>query len=147
MAACEYIIDINIEAPREKVWKIITDFKSYSKWNSILYMVKNDQLEVGKKFHVTIHDKGKDSKFYATTLSKEENQSFSAQQKVIGKWFFSATHYFIIDNTAQQNQIKFIQKWHLTGIMSKLFRKLIFKQLALFKKMNEELKTHAENIL
>lgn len=89
--------------------------------------------------------KGKDSKFYATTLSKEENQSFSAQQKVIGKWFFSATHYFIIDNTGiQQNQIKFIQKWHLTGIMSKLFRKLIFKQLSLFKNMNEELKTHTE---
>ena len=143
MAQNEYIISIDLAQSKEEVWNAITDFQSYSKWNTVLSMRDNDQLAIGKKFSVTIHHNGKDSKFKATTLSKEVNRSFAAQQRIIGKWFFSATHYFIIEESSEpEGHVRFIQKWHLTGLIAKLFKKQIFQQLVQFKRMNDELEIY-----
>ncbi len=144
MAQAEYTISIELSQTREEVWSVITDFPTYERWNSILSLRKNDNLEVGRKFHVTIHNHGKDSNFKAMTLSNEINHSFSARQRMLGKWFFSATHYFIVEDIGEA-EVRFTQQWQLTGIVSKLFRKSITKQLARFKTMNEELKEHLEN--
>jgi len=144
MAQNEYEIYIDLHSPKESVWKTITDFGSYPEWNSVLSMSHNDSLEVGEKFHVTINTKnGKKSRFKAKTLSKRLYQSFAARQVILGKWVFSATHYFIIEEL-ENADVRFIQKWELTGILSKLFKKQIFEQLGLFKQMNEDLKNHLE---
>lgn len=143
MAKNEYTISIDLSQPGEKVWNVLTDFNRYHEWNSVLSMSNNDRIEIGKEFNVIIFNRaGKDSKFKATTIAKEINKSFSAQQKILGKWFFTATHHFIIDET--NSQVRFVQKWELTGIISRLFKKQIFKQLAEFKRMNEELKIQLE---
>ncbi len=143
MAQKEYVLTIALDNSKEEVWQAISDFKSYEKWNSVLSMRNNDALEIGKKFSVTIHNEGKDSRFKAKTLSKEENNGFSAQQKVLGKWFFSATHYFIIEALERSSsRVNFSQKWHLKGIVAVLFKKQIYKQLELFNTMNTELKAY-----
>ncbi|WP_103070415.1 SRPBCC domain-containing protein [Aquimarina sediminis] len=140
----EYIIETKINAPKEVVWKTITNFEDYPSWNSILTMKNNDSLQVGKKFDVTIHKpKGKKSKFKVIALSKNDNKSFSARQKVMGNWFLSATHHFIIEEI-NKNQVMFIQKWELKGIVISLFKKQIFKELESFNQMNEELKNLLE---
>ena len=146
MAQTNYTIHIDIAATKAEAWDALIDFEAYPSWNSILTMTGNNQLEIGKKFHVTIHDGDKASRFKAVTLSREEFWSFSAKQTIIGKWFFSATHHFILKEAdASTKDIRFIQQWHLTGIISKVFKKQIFKQLGLFKQMNLELKTYLEN--
>jgi hypothetical protein len=144
MAQGEYEIKIDLRADRQTVWRTITDFKSYRHWNSMLEMADNDQLEVGKKFRVAIiEENGKKSKFSAETISKEELRSFSARQVILANWFFSATHYFILEE-AGEGTVRFIQRWRLTGILSTLFKKQIFRQLALFNRMNFELKKYLE---
>lgn len=141
MPQIEYTISINLSQTGKKVWDVLTDFNRYHEWNSVLTMSNNDRIEIGKEFDVTIHIKnGKDSKFKAITIAKEVNKSFTAQQKILGKWFFTATHHFIIEET--NSQVSFVQKWELSGVISRLFKKQIFKQLAEFKRMNEELKIY-----
>jgi len=145
MAQTEFVIDVRIDAPKETVWQALTNFPAYPSWNSMLYMTGNDQLAVGQNFHVTIHNGNKDSKFKAATLSKQAPDSFSARQKIVGKWLFSATHHFVLETpVGAPEQVVFVQKWELTGIVSKLFKKQIFKQLGLFNTMNSELKAHVE---
>lgn len=140
----EYIIEIDINASKEALWRAITDFEHYPKWNSVLEMQSNDSLIVGNEFDVIIKkENNKQSSFKATMISKEQNESFAAKQRIIGKWFFQATHYFIIIEIDKKN-IKFIQKWELKGIVSSLFRRQIFKELEDFKKMNTELKKYVE---
>ncbi|WP_148639340.1 SRPBCC domain-containing protein [Aquimarina longa] len=140
----EYKIEIKINASKETVWKTITNFKEYPNWNTILEMEQNEDLVVGKKFKVTIYNpKGKKSKFNATTMHREDNVSFSATQKIIGKWFFSATHYFIIREIDKEHVV-FIQKWKLRGLITSLFYKQICKELKSFNAMNTELKTVLE---
>jgi hypothetical protein len=107
-------------------------------------MESNDSLIVGNEFDVTIKKpNNKQSSFQATMITKEQNKSFAAKQQMIGKWFFQATHYFIIKETDQQN-ITFIQRWELTGLLASMFRQQIFKELEDFKKMNKELKAYVE---
>ena len=136
----EYKIEIKINASKEKVWNAITDFKNYPKWNSVLEMKNNDSLLLGNMFQVTINQpNGKQSKFKAKAISKQKLQSFSATQKIVGKWFFSATHYFIITEIDKEHTT-FTQKWKFNGILAPMFRKQIFKELVVFNVMNKELK-------
>lgn len=140
----EYKIEIKIDASKEKVWKAITDFENYPKWNSVLRMQNNDSLIVGNKFHVTItQPNGKQSKFKAKIISKEKLESFVGTQTMFGKWFFKATHHFIVKEIDKKNTL-FIQKWEFNGIIASLFRKQIFKELAVFNTMNKEFKECAE---
>ncbi len=147
MAQDEYTIQIELSQPKEAVWKVITDFNAYHKWNTILLMKNNDKLEVGRKFDVTIiNENGKKSKFQATTLTKDAYHSFSARQTILANWIFSATHYFIIKEIAN-SKTAFIQTWRFKGILFRLFKKTIFKQLGLFTQMNDELKLHLDSSL
>ncbi len=142
MQQLQFTVPIDIKANKERVWAAITDFNTYAQWNSILSLSGNNNLEIGKKFHVVIHEGSKDSKFDATLLSKKEGYSFSAEQKILSKWFFAATHHFIIESTGKNT--RFIQHWELSGFISRLFKKQIFRQLALFNQMNLELKNLLE---
>lgn len=140
----EYKIEIDIKASKETVWNVLTDFGSYINWNSVLIMNNNDSLILGNKFDVTIiQPNDKRSNFKATAISKKNFQSFSATQKIIGKWFFQATHYFVIKEIDKEH-ITFIQKWELKGIIASIFRKQIFKELEVFNTMNNELKELVE---
>ncbi len=141
----EYIIKIEINAPVQDVWKAVTNFPEYPKWNSVLSMKNNDNLTVNQKFDVTITQaNGKQSKFKANTIYKAENQKFIATQKMIGKWFFLATHHFIIEKIDDQRTL-FTQKWELNGVIASLFKRSIFKQLDRFITMNAELKYYLED--
>ena len=65
----KYTIEVNLNASSSQVWDTITDFTSYQKWNTVLIMKNNEDLEVGKKFNVTIiNENGKSSKFKALTM-------------------------------------------------------------------------------
>ena len=140
----EYKIEIKIDASKEEVWKEIINFKNYPTWNTILIMEQNDSLIIGEKFSVTINKgNGKKSKFKATAIGKENHRSFSAKQKMIGDWFFSAIHHFMIREISAE-KVLFIQKWELRGIIASLFRKPIFKELETFNQMNIELKNKLE---
>ena len=139
MAQNKFSIQVNISKSDEEVWGAITDFPSYQQWNSVLNMSDNDHLEIGKKFKVTItDDKGKQSTFKAKLLTKELNTSFSARQIMLGKWFFSATHHFVLKKV-HDSETTFIQTWDFTGVVFKLFRKTILNQMERFNQMNEDL--------
>lgn len=139
-----YCIDVKINASKERVWKVITDFDNYAKWNSVLEMKNNDSLILGNKFQVTMtQPNGKQSKFKAKVVSYKKLKSFAATQKIVGKWFFSATHHFIIKEIDEEHTT-FIQKWELKGIVSSMFRKQIYNELTIFNTMNNELKEFVE---
>jgi len=139
-----YEIAVQIKAPKEKVWNVLTDFEQYPQWNSVLTLKNNPNLIPGQKFDVAItQPNNKKSQFKAILLHKEKFDSFTARQIILGSWFFEATHFFILNKT-DDNTLEFVQKWELKGIISTLMSKLVLKELEVFKKMNEELKAYVE---
>lgn len=54
---------IDIDAPVEKVWRVITDFPAYPQWNPFVTRM-NGELKEGKTFEVTTRSPGmKEMKF------------------------------------------------------------------------------------
>jgi len=143
-----YIINIDINASKEKVWNTITNFKNYDKWNSVLKMENNDNLKIGQKFDVTIfEDDGSISDtFQAVTMTKNKYNSFSASQIMLTDGFFKATHHFEIIEISK-NKVTFTQKWELSGVIGYLFKGMIIDVLDSFKTMNLELKKEVESNL
>ena len=143
MAKNAYVIGVDVPGTKEEVWATIADVKSYPNWTSILSLLDNDEVEIGKQFNVVISKKGRTlSQFKATLIGKEEYHFFSARQTMLGRWFFSATHHFIVEEN--NGQVRFIQSWDFTGVLYGLFKKQIFKLLDVFKIMNEELRVHMQ---
>jgi hypothetical protein len=142
----DYVIQVTINASKERVWEIITDFKNYPKWNSVLTMQNNDNFEIGKEFDVTIFNKDGSiaDNFKAIAEQKNQFQLFWASSTMMHKKFFKAIHYFIVEEISK-TKVKFIQKWKLEGIISYLLEGMIFEQLDLFKLMNTQLKKQAES--
>ncbi len=140
-----YIISIDIDASKEKIWSLITDFENYPKWNSVLKMENNDNLKLEKNFLVTIFDENGliEDNFKAMLLDKKKYRYFSPSQTLLTKHFFKATHQFLIEEISQ-NKVKFTQKWKLEGVIAYLFEAMIFDVLNIFKTMNLELKEKAE---
>ena len=140
-----YIISVDIEASKEKVWNIITDFKNYPKWNSVLKMENNNNLELKKNFFITIFDeKGSiEDNFKALLIDKKKYTYFIASQTLLSSYFFKATHQFLIEEISH-NKVRYTQKWKLEGVVGYLFEDMIFDVLKLFKTMNLELKEKAE---
>ncbi|MFT5659739.1 MAG: hypothetical protein ACI9TV_000361 [Sulfurimonas sp.] len=142
----DYVIQIDIASSKEKVWNVLTNFKDYSKWNTVLKMQNNDNMELGKEFDVSIfeNDGSLADSFQAIAVHKTKYESFSASQTIFTKSFFKATHHFIIEEVSN-NEVIFIQKWELEGVIAYLFESMIFDLLDLFVRMNLELKIEVEN--
>ena len=69
--------EIQISAPPEKVWAILTDLTEYSKWNPFI-KVAIGQTKVGERLKVRISPpSGKEMEFKPTVKSVIENKEFS----------------------------------------------------------------------
>ena len=140
----EYIIQIEINSTKENVWEVITDFKNYPNWNTVLKIEGNDSLKIDTKFEISIHkSEKKEYKFTSIVEKFEENKSFGLSKTFLAKWFSKMTHYFIIESIDEE-KTKFKQKWEAQGFISSLFWKQITKDFEKFNQMNDELKKHIE---
>lgn len=141
----EYVIEIEINTTKEKVWEVITDFNNYPNWNTVLNIEGSDSLTIDNKFDITIHkSEKKEYNFTGVVENFEEKNSFGLSKTFLAKWFSKMTHYFIIESIDEE-KTKFIQKWKAQGFISSLFWKQICKDFEKFNKMNDELKKHIEN--
>jgi hypothetical protein len=66
--------DVEIEAPVERVWKVLTDFNSYPEWNPFITAVQG-KPEAGERLVVTIQPPGRKGRdFRPSVLAAREGQ-------------------------------------------------------------------------
>ena len=108
--------EIVINASREKVWNILTDFDNYPKWNPFIIKIEGELVK-GKKLTNTMLNGGKKFVFKPTILSVIPHQYFDWLGKLFIPGIFDGHHYFEIDELSS-NQIKLTQGEHFWGILS-----------------------------
>ena len=91
--------NVDIDAPKQSVWDVLTDFAAYHKWNP--YMQIEGIAEVGTK--LTVHmgaSGGRAAAFKPTVLAATP----SAELRWLGKLGFGGIvdgeHFFILDRNA-----------------------------------------------
>ena len=135
---------IDIGASAEMVWRVLTHFSSYPKWNPFIREI-HGRPEPGARLKVRMR------------LSKERSHRFSPRvTKVIpaaelhwrGRlWFkglFDGEHSFIIVPNGVKG-VRFIQREQFTGLLAPLILPFIAKRTEeAFERMNKALKKVAE---
>jgi len=113
--------EINISAKADTVWKIITDFKNWNKWNSdIKELSINGEVEKGTVFNW----KAGPAKITSTIQHIEPPTFISWTGKMIG---ISAVHVWEIIPTDRITIVKTSESWD--GLLVKLMKRKMQKML------------------
>ena len=130
---------ITINASKEKIWKILTDFENYPECNSFIKSVTGE-VKVGNQIKIKLQG----MTFKPIVLTFNEN----AELKWLGHlWFkglFDGEHKFKLTDNGN-GTTNFEQNENFSGILVKLFAKSLDKDTKNgFEQMNRELKLRAE---
>ncbi len=132
---------ITINASKESVWKILTDFENYPKWNSFIKSVSGN-VKVGNQIKIQLQG----MIFKPTVLVFNENTEFKWLGHLWFKGLFDGEHKFIVTDNGD-GTINFEQSENFSGILVKLFSKNLDKKTKRgFEQMNQELKLRAEKL-
>lgn len=135
---------IEIAAPVERVWSLLVDFPSHSRWNPFVRSIEGS-LGVGQSLNVFIQPPGASGmRFRPTVLAVQPNRELRWKGKLLVPGLFDGEHYFKLE-VKPASRLIFHQGEIFSGILVPLFRRSLdgaTKQG--FVAMNEALKREAE---
>lgn len=136
--------EIVIQAPAEKIWKILTDFDSYPNWNPFIKSITG-QVVQNSIFKVVIE--APDSKpmtFKPKVLVFEEEKEFRWLGHFLFRGLFDGDHKFeLIDH--KNGTTTFVQSEQFSGVLVPFLRKMLdTKTVKGFDLMNKKIKELAE---
>lgn len=135
--------EIQIQAPKETVWKHLTAFEAYPDWNPFITSIKG-QGKLGAQLETVIQaPESKPMTFKPVVLDWKPNHAFRWKGKLFISGLFDGEHHFILEEQAD-GSTKFIHGEDFSGILVGLFGGLFEKTEQGFKQMNEALKQHCE---
>ena len=136
--------DIQIDAPPEVVWSILTDLDSYPKWNPFITKASGS-VKVGETLEISISSPGsKPVSFKPRVKSAAKDTTFSWLGHFLFPGIFDGEHVFKI--VANERGCLFIQKENFGGILVPLaWRGIESSTRAGFVSMNNALKQRAEH--
>lgn len=135
--------EILINAGRQKVWQVLTDYENHPCWNPFIQLIQGDRAAGGK---LTVHIKppgGKRMIFKPDILKFEPEREFRWKGKFGIKGIFDGEHYFILEETGE-HQTKFIHGEIFSGILVGLMGGALANTRDGFVLMNEALKKECE---
>lgn len=135
--------EIIINAPKEKVWQVLTDFQNYSTWNSFIVSIEGEAKE-GTKLKNTMILEGDKNIFKPKILKVIPNEYLEWLGKApLG--VFKGKHYFKLESI-NANQTKLTHGEHFSGWLRGMIMKKIGKATQeAFIQMNKDLKKVVES--
>lgn len=137
--------EIEIDAPADIVWKILTDFQSYPDWNPFIRSF-DGVPEAGRQFKVTIQPSGKKPMtFKPVCLALIPEKEFRWLGHFFISGLFDGEHIFEL-NKLDETRTQFIQRENFKGLLVPLLWKQLNSSTRTgFEQMNQELKNRAES--
>jgi hypothetical protein len=134
---------IKINAPKEKVWRVLMDFYSYPKWNSFITNISGQAIENEKITFTAKLPGGSKMTFRSTLLKVRENSELRWLGRLLIPRIFDGEHIFILKDDGEGTL--FEQSEIFRGILPSLMSGMLAKTKMGFETMNMELKERVEN--
>lgn len=135
--------EVIINAPKERIWSLLTDLENYRNWNPFIIESKG-KVKAGEQITNTMKNGDKNMTFRPVILQVKEMEYFEWLGSLWFKGLFDGKHYFRVEKRGE-NQIKLTHGENFSGLLSKVILKKIGKQTEdNFVKMNLALKELAE---
>ena len=139
--------EIEIQAPAERVWQLLTDFASFPQWNPFIRKASGS-IQVGERLEVNIQPSGASGMtFRPTVLKAEPNRELRWLGHLLISGLFDGEHSFTIEPLGE-SRVRFTQREIFTGLLVPLFaRGLDTDTRRGFEEMNQALKARAEQVV
>jgi len=136
--------ELIINAPVEKVWKVLTDFPQYPNWNPFIKYIQGNVQE-GEKIQVKLVLPGSQGMvFTPKVLLYRKNNTFAWQGHLLIPGLFDGEHRFEL-HKINSDTTKLVQAERFGGILVPFFTKMIdVKTKEGFEAMNAKLKERCE---
>ena len=141
----ELYTEIEIEAPAERIWEIVTDFARFPQWNPFIRRI-GGSLRPGEQLEV--HFQSPDSRgmtFRPKVLTVEPNKELSWIGHLIIPGLFDGEHHLAVQPIGE-GRARFVQREVFTGVLVPLLWKGMLNRDTRrgFEQMNQALKKRAE---
>src|SRR5215210_600134 len=136
--------EIEIDAPAERVWRLLTDFASYPRWNPFIRTISGRPVP-GERLEVRLEPPGgRGMTFKPKVLDAEPKRAFRWLGRLLVPGLFDGEHSFAIE-PLEENRVRFVQREEFKGLLVPLFaRSLETNTQRGFEEMNHALKGRAE---
>ena len=136
--------EIQIDAPAERVWELLTDFDSYPQWNPFIRKISG-QPAAGERLEVRLEPPGgRGMTFKPKVLNAEPNRALRWLGHLLVPGLFDGEHSFTMQ-PLEENRVRFVQREAFKGLLVPLFaRSLKTNTHRGFEEMNRALKARAE---
>ena len=112
---CEIKTEIMLNADKQKIWKVLTDFSAYRSWSTFIDNVTGEAKE-GGQLKVTITPPGKKSMdFSSKLLVVKPNDELRWCGILFHPFLFRGEHYFILEQI--EDKTRFVHGEKFTGIL------------------------------
>jgi hypothetical protein len=141
----EIYTEIEINAPAERVWQVLTDFAAYPEWNPFVRRAEGE-IRVGARLHIYIQPSGgKGMSFRPTVLVADPNREFRWLGHLWLPGLFDGEHSFLIEPVGD-GRVRFVQREQFGGLLVPLLSKMLDGGIRRgFEEMNQALKLRAES--
>lgn len=135
--------EIIINASKERVWELLTDFRHFPAWNPFMVSVEGEAV-AGARLRNTVMNKGKAFVFKPMVLVSDAPNKLEWLGSLFVKGLFDGRHYFEIEEVSP-GQVNLKHGEVFTGILStQIFKKIGTDTRNNFIRMNNALKQLAE---
>ena len=135
--------EIDIDAPAERVWAVVTAFAAYPEWNPFIRRISGE-LQVGAKLEVQIEPPGaRATTFKPTVRAVEVDRELRWLGRLLVPGVFDGEHSFRIEQRDGGGS-HFVMSERFSGLLVGLFGGLLAKTELGFEQMNAALKARVE---
>jgi hypothetical protein len=135
--------EIEIDAPPERVWAVVTDFAAYPAWNPFVRQI-GGELREGARLEVRIEPPGaRAMTFKPTVRAVNPNRELRWLGRLLVRGIFDGEHTLRIEPLADGHS-RFVQSERFSGLLVGLVKRTLEKTEAGFEQMNTALKTRVE---
>lgn len=138
-------VEVEIKAPAETVWSVLTDFANYAQWNPLMKSVEGE-AKLNSQIKATIEAPGQkpiNLKPKITTLI--ENEELAWRVRVVIPGILDMNHQHLIEKVSDDT-VKYIQRETVTGLLSKSFLNKNKRNIEFaYTVINRALKSHCES--
>lgn len=136
--------EVVFDAPKEKVWEVLTDTDNYTEWNPFIISVKGE-MKLGAQITNVMLNQGKENTFTPVITVFDEYKSLEWLGSGIGGTF-KGNHYFKLTEI-KDGKTKLLHGEKFSGLLSGLIMQMIGKDThANFELMNEAMKKRVEEM-
>ncbi len=145
MLTAELFTMIEIAAPAERVWSILTDFARYDEWNPFIRRI-DGRIEVDQRLAVDVAPpSGKSLRFFPRLTAVREPRELRWVGRRAFPGLLQGDHRFVVE-ALDAHRCRLVHEERFTGLLVPLLKRRMQRDvLPRFEAMNEALKRVAES--